>query len=188
LSARREALSVAEQKVLTETMQDPEVQVLNDINAATAPNAARWGKVHDVAEGELSVETAPKYVVRIGEKWIFRGPWLGGAFAIVNVFQLFIMYRDIKMGQYVMAPYYLEDEQGVFTFGGEFNLFSANKYWKTYQNGPLQGQRVSISSDDFDFYEEEAHAMWGYADWKGDFVPGLFRRSLPEMDAPGTTA
>jgi len=41
-------------------------------------------------------------------------------------------------------------------------------------------------SDAYDFWKEEAYALWGYIDWLGDFQPGIWRTTLPEMD-PGTT-
>ncbi len=182
-SAINEALRAAEQKVYNLVKKDPDATVINDINAATESNMQRWTEVHSVAEGEITVETAPKYVVRLGESWILKGPWLGRAFAGLDIIQLYLMYRDYKKSKFIMAPYLLRDEQGVFTLKSETHLLSSNEYWKHYESGPLAGQDdVSISSDEFDQWKDEAESMWGYVDWKGDFVPGILRRELPEID------
>jgi hypothetical protein len=79
-----------------------------------------------------------------------------------------------------MVPYLLEDENGVFTLSRQDRgIFRRDKYFKTYETGKLAGQAVEISKDEFSVLREEAEALWGTTDWKGDWVPGLLRRELP---------
>ena len=55
------------------------------------------------------------------------------------------------------------------------------QYYKNYIEGDLAGQRESINKKEFNFWKEEAHALWGYLNFWGDFVPGLLRPELPEI-------
>lgn len=69
----------------------------------------------------------------------------------------------------------------MFTIGlGRNGWFSKTKYWKNYQSGPMAGQQINIDNDEYDFWKEEAHALWGYLDFWGDFVPGLFNPELED--------
>jgi hypothetical protein len=54
-----------------------------------------------------------------------------------------------------------------------------SQYSKVYISGEATGQRLTISSEEFRSLREEAEALWGTTDWKGDFVPGLLNRALP---------
>ncbi len=182
-SARNEALRAAEQTKISEVGDIPGVKTINDIAAATRDNQAKWTAAHDVTLAEITEETAPRYVVRLAERWIFKGPLIGKMFAGFDLLTVFLMYRDIKTSQYVMAPYVLQDEGGVFTLHWERDgWLSATRYWKHYEKGARAGQDIDIDSSEYDFWKDEAEALWGYLDWLGDFVPGLLRRELPVID------
>ena len=183
-SARSEALNAAEQRILLAT-KEAGIKTINDINAATYVHMEDWLKAYDVvAPGEITagMVAEEKYLVRVQSKWLFKRPSLGGlsgaAFAGLDVLQAFLIWRDLEMSKYVMAPYLLEDDDGVFTLVHTENLVMSDEYWKRYNTGTKSGKDVSISAADFDYWKEEAHCLWGYADWKADFVPGILRRKL----------
>lgn len=96
-----------------------------------------------------------------------------------------MLYRDQKMSQYVWAPLPLLDSGGVFTLWQEDRgIFRSNDYYKKYKSGPLEGQMVPITTYEWDELRQEAEYLWGYVDWKGDFVPGLLRPKLPVITIP----
>ncbi|CAH0121224.1 hypothetical protein PAE9249_03750 [Paenibacillus sp. CECT 9249] len=102
------------------------------------------------------------------------------SFAGFALLDAFILYRDLKESQYEWAPYILQDLDGIFTIGyGKNGWFSSMKYWKTYQSGPNEGQKVYIEKDEFNFWKKEAEALWGRLDFWGNFVPGLLNPELP---------
>ena len=167
-SAINEALRAAEQKIMGRTAKAGDRVVLNDIRAATPENAAAWAERHSV---------------KVGRAATFKGGAKVGAFAAFQLLDIFMMYRDAKISQYVMAPYLLEDEKGVFSLLREDRgIFRSNRYYKKYETGDLKGQEVQIESEEFDQLAEEARALWGYVDWWGDWVPGLLRRELPVIE------
>lgn len=111
----------------------------------------------------------------------------GGVRVDVNtgfaLWDVFMMYREVKVSQYVFAPYLLEDEGGVFTIGeSKAHWFARHYYWKTYQSGPMAGEKVYIDKDEFIFWLREAQALWGRLDFWGDFEPGLLNPRLPVDD------
>jgi hypothetical protein len=138
---------------------------LNIDEAAEEANIVKWGETHNVTLGA-------RFTVKAG---------VGvAAFAGFQLLQLFLMYRDANLARFVMAPYLLEDTQGVFSISEQHEgIFHFNKYFKEYKTGPLAGQSVEITSEEFSKLREEAEALWGTTDWKGDWVPGLLRRELP---------
>jgi hypothetical protein len=181
LSARIEALRAAEQRALDQAREQVEranrsrasgekgTKILNEVNAST--DAARWEARHkvttsnrwQVVEGRVAGATAK-------------------AVAAVTLLDAYLMYRDSKLSQYVMAPYVLGDEQGFFTLDQSSSLL-ASRYYKAYLSGDIAGERVEISDSEFRGLKEEAEALWGTTDWKGDFVPGLLNRELPIIKA-----
>ena len=42
-----------------------------------------------------------------------------------------------------------------------------------------EDRKVPIERAEFSELQEEAEALWGTTDWKGDFVPGLLNPELP---------
>jgi hypothetical protein len=97
------------------------------------------------------------------------------------------MYLEEKMSQYVMAPYLLEDEHGVFMLQvQDRGIFRSDYYYKNYQTGPLKGKTVQIDRDEFNVLRKEAEALWGTTDWKEDWVPGILRRELPVIYVSGS--
>jgi hypothetical protein len=88
--------------------------------------------------------------------------------------------RDQQLSAYEMAPYVLEDEGGAFVFGTETGeLFSNTTYYREFVDGGHAGEREEISRSDFEEYSDEAKALFGYVDWRGEFVPGLLNPRLP---------
>lgn len=70
------------------------------------------------------------------------------------------------------------DERGLFTLEKSTSLLRTQHH-KAYISGEATGQRLPISPEEFRGLREEAEALWGTTDWKGDFVPGLFNKVLP---------
>ena len=92
-----------------------------------------------------------------------------------------MMYQDEKRSKYIFEPYVLEDEKGVFTLQCEYGLTMIGiKYFKKYVCETTT--KVEIGWKEFDYWLEEAHALWGYLDIWGDFVPGLLRPELPVVE------
>ncbi|HZH14672.1 MAG TPA: hypothetical protein VE057_09985 [Archangium sp.] len=184
LSARTEALRAAEQRALEQAREhierpnrrlatgQQETRLLNEMNAST--DAAAWEARHKVTTSN---------------KWQLVERRVAGAtpkaFMALTLLDAWLLYRDAKRSQYVMAPYVLGDEQGFFTLEQGTSLLPSRHY-KAYASGSTEGQKIEISSSEFRILKEEAEALWGTTDWKGDFVPGLLNRELPivrEQDA-----
>jgi len=168
-SAQNEAMRAAEQVVLKRTRAETGVTELNIDEAAAEANIDSWAEIHNVI---------------LGPRTSFK-PGSGGAaaaFGGLQMLQLALMWRDMKLARYVMAPYLLEDEHGVFTLAKESSLFSFSKYYKEYKTGQLAGQEVEISKDEYSALKEEAEILWGTTDFWGDWVPGLLLKELPEVD------
>jgi hypothetical protein len=177
MSARNEALRAAEQRVLDQVKEKgseasmrraagrKEPRILNEINASQ--DTAAWEIRHKVVTSG---------------KWQLFERRLSGATArtavVLTLLDAYLMYYHAKMSRYVMAPYVLEDEQGLFTLETGESLLSS-RYYKTYASGGSAGQRVEISSEEFREWRKEAEALWGTTDLRGDFVPGLLNRELP---------
>ncbi|GAB3812672.1 hypothetical protein [Micromonospora zhanjiangensis] len=174
-SAENEALRAAEQVVIKRRRTDVGAgRELNARQAATEENVEAWAELHQV---------------RLGARTTFRAGVKVAGMVSFQLLDFFLMYRDLKLSQYVMAPYLLEDAAGIFTLQEtDRGIFRSNWYWKNYQTGPLAGQRVQITRDEFRELREEAELLWGTTDWKGDFVPGLLRQELPVVEAPGESA
>ncbi|ANZ40467.1 hypothetical protein BBK82_35090 [Lentzea guizhouensis] len=170
-SALDEAKRAAEQVIIKRRRTDLGAgRELNAVDAAEEGNIAKWAERHQVKLG-------PRVTFRAGVKIT--------GFAALQLLDFFLMYRDGKLAQYAMAPYLLEDENGIFTLQEtDRGLFRPNWYWKNYQTGALAGQRVKITKAEFGELREEAELLWGTTDWMGDFVPGLLRRELPVVEVP----
>jgi RHS repeat-associated protein len=169
-SAAGEALRSAEQVVINRRRMEEGLSELNEVEAAEEQNIMIWAERHNVVLGA-------RYNVKAAGGVAMYG------MAILQIIQLFLMWRDEKLSRYVYAPYLLQDEGGIFTLqeqkGG---LLHFNKYFKNYKTGQMAGQSVEISGGEFSKLEEEAHALWGYVDWLGDFIPGILRRELPVIE------
>jgi hypothetical protein len=103
------------------------------------------------------------------------------AVGILAVLDSFLMYREAKLAQMHWAPYVLEDEGGFFILQCRTSLFSSECF-KKYADGELAGQQVELTPSEFRDLRDEAEALWGTTDWKGDFVPGLLLRELPVIN------
>ena len=42
----------------------------------------------------------------------------------------------------------------------------------------LPGGTTRLGEHQYNDYYDEAHALWGYIDWRNNFVPGLFSPTL----------
>ncbi|MEU3620144.1 hypothetical protein ABZ725_48890 [Streptomyces sp. NPDC006872] len=175
-SAENEALRAAEQVVIKRRRTDVGGgRELNARQAATEENVEVWAELHQVRLG-------PRVVT-------FRAGVKVAGVAFFQLLDFFLMYRDMKLSQYAMAPYLLEDTNGIFTLQEtDRGIFRSNWYWKKYLTGTLAGQRVQITKVEFRELKEEAELLWGTTDWKGDFVPGLLRQELPVIEAQGESA
>jgi hypothetical protein len=167
-SAQNEAMTAAEQVVLKRERAAGTARELNEIEAAEEARIVVSGDLHNVSIG-------PRMTYKVGSGAMV------GAFAGLQVLQIWTMYKDAKLARYVMAPYLLEDEHGAFSLEKETQLFHATHYYKLYKSGDRAGQEVEISGDEFSALREEAEILWGTTDWKGDWVPGLLRKELPEV-------
>jgi hypothetical protein len=170
-SAVNEATRAAEQVVLKRRRTELGAgRELNIDEAAEEANIVKWGERHQV---------------RLGARVTFRAGVKVAGFAAFALLDFFLMYRDAKLARYVMAPYLLEDADGIFMLQEtDRGIFRRNWYWKKYETGKLAGQRIQISKEEFGSWREEAELLWGTTDWKGDFVPGLLRQELPVVEAP----
>ena len=177
LSARTEALRAAEQRAMDQARErlervnqrrvpgEKETKILNEKNASA--DAAAWEARHKVTTSN---------------RWQLLERRAAGAttkaLAALTLLDVYLLYRDAKMSQYVTAPYVLGDEQGFFTLEQSQSLLSS-QYHKAYLGGSADVQRIEISSSEFRSLKEEAEALWGTTDWNGDFVPGLLNKELP---------
>jgi hypothetical protein len=182
LSARTEALRAAEQRVLEQAREqierpnrrlatgEKETRLLNEMNAST--DAAAW---------------AARHKVTTSDRWQLIERRVAGsapkALMALTLLDAWLLYRDARMTQYVMAPYVLGDERGFFTLEQSTSLL-ASRHYKAYLSGSTEGQQIEISSSEFRSLRDEAEALWGTTDWKGDFVPGLLNRALPVIKQP----
>ena len=171
-AAYNQAVRAAEQVVLKRNrgLQPGEVIELNEVDAATEANIELWGDLHSV---------------RIGPRMPFKAGIKIGAVAAFELLQIFLMYRDHKLDQYVWAPYLLEDDGGVFTIREQDRgIFRANYFWKKYVAGSSKGSEVSITKDEYYRLKGVAEILWGTVDFWGDFVPGLLQQELPIAPDP----
>ncbi len=168
-SALNEALRAAEQLVIDKVKGNSE-KTVNKRNAATDVNQKKWADTHN-----LDIDlNSPKGTLKGGVKL--------GAFGGFALLDTFLTYRSMITSKYQFAPYLLEDDGGVFTIGyGSDGWLSKTKYWKTYESGPKSSQKEYLSKDDFNYWKEEAKALWGYLDFWGNFAPGLLNPVLPEV-------
>lgn len=173
LSAKKEALSAAEQVIIkrrrSEIAGGTLKAELNAIEAAEEANILTWADRHNV---------------RLGARFTWKSPGVKlGAFAGLQLLDIFFMYRDAQLARFAYAPYLLEDDEGVFSLQKEHRgLFSSKLYFKLYKSGAKEGQRVEISESEFDKLADDAEFLWGKTDWKGDFVPGILRQELPVVE------
>jgi hypothetical protein len=177
LSARTEALRAAEQRALDQvraqveatnrnmTPGQKETKILNEINASADTGA--WEARHKVSTSK-SWHPIEKRITRATPRTL----------ATLTLLDVYLMYRDMKVSQYVMSPYVLGDEHGNFMLEQRHSLLSS-QHFKVYLDGNAKGQKIEISSSEFTALKEEAEALWGTVDWNGDFVPGLMNRELP---------
>ncbi|UNK21040.1 GIY-YIG nuclease family protein [Paenibacillus sp. N3/727] len=164
-SARNEALRAAEQQVINK-YRDQKIDLKNIDEAATEKNSPVWKARHSVKFDMNSVKIALKGGNRVN--------------SVFGVFDFYSMVMDVRKSQYEYAPYYMQDEGGVFTIGySKAGWFSKTKYHKTYQSGPSKGNKLYIDKEEYNFWKGEGEALWGYLDAWGYFVPGLFNPVLP---------
>lgn len=177
--ARSEALRSVEQLELDKAKKQAEAEnrkkrpgqkrtrILNSRNMATDPHILQ--KRHNVTSSRRwGVLRKP------GAPLILRS--VGGVLLIAEVIRL---YYDHKRSRFVMAPYLLEDEYGVFTLDyAKSSWLARTKYFKNYVVGVKQDTRVQVSKIEFSALTAEAKALWGTVDGRGNFVPGLLRPSL----------
>lgn len=181
-SARNEALRSVEQPELDKARKQVDrenrkrapgskrAKVGNAIEASKTPDV--WRKRHKAsASRRWRVLREPAIT---GSRVMLRA--VGGVLLLVEAYRL---YYDYKVSRFVMAPYLLEDENGVFTLDyAKSSWFADMKYYKNYVAGDKQGQKIQVSESVFKDLADEAKALWGTLDRAGDFVPGLLMPSL----------
>lgn len=186
-SARNEALRAAEQRVLD--------KLEKDVGRANQHRAAGEKEIAILNKDKASVSAAlweARHKVTVGKQWrlVSRRSMgsMSKAVGILAVLDAFLMYREFKLAQAIWAPYVLEDEKGFFVLQHRTSLFSS-EYFKKYTDGELAGQQIELTPVEFRGLRDEAEALWGTTDWKGDFVPGLLLRELPVISIdPGLAA
>jgi hypothetical protein len=101
----------------------------------------------------------------------------------LGIFDIYNSYLDLRKTQYEYAPYYMQDEGGVFTIGfAKDGWFASTEYWKTYKSGQMEGEKVYIDKEEYNFWKAEGKALWGHLDFWGNFVPGLLNPVLPSSE------
>jgi len=162
-SARNEALRTAEQQII-DSYEKKKIELANKIAAATKENTKIWDARHAV---EFSIKSA-KVALKGGK----RVP------SVMSVLDIYSTAMDLIKSEYVYAPYYMQDEGGVFTIRkevGGLTSFFKTTYYKTYQSSC---QIVEINKEEYNYWANEGEALWGTLDGKGNFVPGLFNPYL----------
>ncbi|MBZ0116393.1 MAG: hypothetical protein K8H88_05355, partial [Sandaracinaceae bacterium] len=109
---------------------------------------------------------------------------VNGMFSAFSARDAFLWARDMARSRMVWALYQLEDERGTFTLHRSRGLVS-DDYFRRYESGPDAGRLLPLSREEFEHWVREAEALYGTTDSFGNFVPGLYRRELPEMEMPG---
>ncbi len=164
-AAVNQALRAVEQKVLTKVRKGKAARILNRARAGLPKNVKRWIKTHSPKLHKPSVAK-------------LRGGTLKAAGGVLILLDILKMARQIKANKYSQGPAVLAGEGGEFTVDYELGPLSGlwgNKYYENYISGPLSGKRLEISKEKFEEHRKEARALYGYIDWKGDFVPGLIQ-------------
>jgi hypothetical protein len=114
----------------------------------------------------------------------FKVPKIVGALGILPGVPS--MARDIRIQQQGVqyAPWEFHDDGGAFVV--EHQARGGILVWpflsggsKRYTSGPLTGATSELSNSQVRAFNTEGQKRWGYMDWKGDFVPGTERKSLP---------
>jgi hypothetical protein len=206
-SAKMEAARSIEQGTMDRVAKEPG-RALNESRAATEENVAKWREVHGAearnpqtikvgkptapARGGASATTiaesanTAKASAAEGEVAATRvkpggGGGVAGVFIGLAVYDAVKTAREQKIqDRYVMAPILFEDEGGEFTLHPGTWPFSSTE--KHYVGGDNDGQVVSITGREYADIVEEHEALYGYIDWKGDFVPGKLRQELPAVE------
>src|SRR5262249_8672263 len=90
--------------------------------------------------------------------------------------------RSLKTSEYSFRPVEFNDHLGTFIVEG-FNRGLLGvlrgqgwEYRKTYLTG-RPGYTEQITKKAYDAYTAESHRLYGYLDWKGDFVPGELQKA-----------
>jgi hypothetical protein len=179
-SARNEALRAAEQRVLD--------KLEKDVGSANQHRGSGEREIAILNKDKASVSVdlwEARHNVSVDKQWRLVSRRITGvvpkAVGILAVLDAFLMYRASRLAQMGWAPYVLEDENGFFILQHQDSLFSS-KYFKKYTGGELAGQQVELTPSEFRDLRDEAEALWGTTDWKGDFVPGLLLRDLPVIN------
>ena len=183
LSARKEALSAIEQEIIDELDTDTSrtnQRKLNKIRAATDEKMTMFKSRHKAQRGKVSVYT------RTGVQF--------NIFVLFSIFDAYVMWKDYNV---IGVPTIFEDEIGEFIIQPEGGWWGWGKSWyKTYQSfhndesldpeaSALRDSILSmiikteISASEADWYFKENEALYGYFNWKNDWVPGLLRREIP---------
>jgi hypothetical protein len=201
-SAKMEALRSREEVVRQQVEKEPS-RPLNKVRAAAEENVEAWRNRHNVGEGETvrvktgtkqgpnastvtetasgSASVPAKNAGKIGAKTPKVGA-TGGAlvFTGLALIDAYKMARQYTESGYVMAPYLLEDEGGIFTL--RERTFPWDPYEKEYVSGEAAGTTVEIDKQEYYDFSDEARALWGYLDWKNEWVPGKLRKELPVIN------
>jgi YD repeat-containing protein len=118
---------------------------------------------------------------------------VNGAFALLQLGQIiFDVQEEANRSQYLMGPLTDEDAGGTFTisYGYDYNWFGWHVYnqkWiKQYNSGPMAGQTVNITENDYNKAAQEMKLLWGYIDFWGNFQPGALRKQLPVVPSEAT--
>ena len=90
------------------------------------------------------------------------------------------MHRDMQMANMVWSPYIFCDDYNTFTLQYRRGFLNRESAWyRNYLDGPLMGQQVPITRDEFDRYRNLGRELWGYVNIWGNFVPGSLQPYLP---------
>jgi hypothetical protein len=200
-SAKMEAVRALEEPTRQQVARE-QGKPLNRVRAATEQNAEAWKKTHGVEGGrtfthkkvgggasavtvaESASATSEGAASAASGKKPPGGTSMKGTAGVFIGLALIDGYRVARQeveSEYVVAPYLLEDEGGVFTIESDRNLFDS-VYQKRYVSGDREGEVAAVEKEEFHDLQEEAQALWGYVDWKGEWVPGKLRTELPEVD------
>ena len=151
-------------------------------NATVITESATGAATAESATGATASPEAAA-VSRAGRVGL-KGGGAAGVFIGLALIDAYTMAREQAEAKYVMAPYLLEDEGGVFTLEEEGLIFKG--YQKRYVEGDRAGDVVPIEKSEFRENMDEAKALWGHLDSNNEWVPGKLRKELPAIQTDGT--
>jgi RHS repeat-associated protein len=186
-SALQESLRSVEAPIIRSLSPVESPLSLNAINAARVQNAEVWEAIH-----QSRLSQRPIRIANPGQGIVLRSLGILGWVQVVAD-EAVIKPIEEKKAQYVNDLLQFSDDEYADLYGRpqghDFNIliepgehfWNADKYYKSYLSGSCKDKRIYIDKAEAKRILQNYEALYGYVDWKGDFVPGIRRKSLPVL-------